>query len=214
MIETTGHLEPSTWEQLACDELPRVQEQAAFEHIEGCEDCATTWAALRDMRSAAEAFDPYFQTPAATVSRFRAPRQYIPLAMAAMLTAALGLTLFQRIGPGAETAPGSTSPAHEVLRATDRAGSSMQPTPEVPAEGAVADVTLFSWQGAPAADHHAVDLLDGDGALLWQSGRLTDPSAAWPTEVEKTPGTYYWRVLAFENGQSTASDLVRFELPD
>ncbi len=214
-----GHLTPSTWEQLACGELSAGEETAALEHVEDCADCAATWAALREVRSAADTFDPYFQAREPAVTRFGAARRYAPLAAAAVLAAALGLTLVQRskLRPGtapetAATAP--EAPPLEVPPAIDRSGSSAQPQPGTPAEGTAGDVTAFTWQGTPAAERYTVELLDGDGALLWQSGRLTDQRAVWPEDIEKVAGVYYWRVVAYDNGESAASDLVRFELSD
>lgn len=211
MSETQGHLTPSTWERLACGELSPGEESAALQHIGGCADCTATWSALREVRSAAETFDPYFRTPEPAVVRFRAPRQYVALAAAAVLAAALGLALFQSSGLLPATAP---RPTAEVPPATDRSGSSARPMPATPAEGDAGDVTAFVWQGPPAAQRYEVELLDGDGALLWQSERLTGDRVPWPDQVEKVTGVYYWRVVAYDNGQSASSDLIRFELSD
>ncbi len=207
MSERQNHLSTDTWERLACGELPGVKEGAARAHIAACEDCRATWTALTDLREAAETFDPGLREPLPEPlrPRFGAPSTWMPLAAAAILTAVVGVGFWQR------QAPSPTLPEMPPT-ASERAGADAAPVPGFPPEGSVGDVAGFSWQGSPAVDRYEVEILGADGSLLWRSEELDRLQTLWPNEIVKIPGTYYWRVVAFDNGQAISSELVRFEI--
>jgi hypothetical protein len=207
MSDRLRHLSATTWEQLACGELPGAEEDLAREHIAVCDDCRATWAALADLRAAAETFDPGLREPLPEPlrPRFGRPALQVTLAIAAALVAVLGVSQWQRQPAVSPTAP-------YVPIGSDRAGRAARPEPRLPSEGAVGDVAGFSWSGSPAIGRYAVELLDGDGAVLWRSAETDQLQIPWPEAVDKAPGTYYWRVLAVDGGHDVSSELVRFEL--
>ena len=95
MNERERHLSTDVWERLACDELSSIEEKAAREHIAACGDCQATWAAVADLRAAAETFDPGLRKPLPEplLGRFGTSAQWAPFAMAAVLTAVVGVGL-------------------------------------------------------------------------------------------------------------------------
>jgi len=62
----------------------------------------------------------------------------------------------------------------------------------------------LSWRAVQGARGYVVELLDGDGELLWKSEELSTVQAPWPKAEAGTPGRYYWRVLAVPEGGGEA----------
>jgi len=197
-METTdaSHLDEATWEKLACDELTAPERIRARTHITACPECARIDTALRALREEAKAFDPgvpadaplpFVRPPARTAVRW--------LALAASLAVGVGGAAFllRDVTP--------SRPGDLTVRGT----LSSRPTPLTPLGAQHAPVPDFSWTAVPNARAYRVTLLDANAKPVWTSAQTDRTQLAWPAEI-KTPGTYYWQVVALP--METSSELV------
>jgi hypothetical protein len=70
----------------------------------------------------------------------------------------------------------------------------------------------FEWQPVNGARSYELLLFRQDGTLLWER-RLTGTAADRPADLQLPPATYYWRVRALMEENTTAeSPLTAFEI--
>jgi hypothetical protein len=102
----------------------------------------------------------------------------------------------------------------QVLRS---AGLETPATPVYPVDHTIelkpgADLTL-RWTGADPAQPAVVEILDGEGEVIWTSPETRSAAIDWPEDVAATPGRYYWRVVVTGAGdKKISSALVSFNL--
>lgn len=204
-----AHLGDERWMALAGDELNPAERADAIDHILSCAECTLLYRGVLGVRMEAGGFDP--GAPAGRVDRGAGlpgwRRILIGVAAAAAVVAALAVVR-PLLSPGPGPAPGKRTITLRAAR-----------TPEGPSLvaplGPVAEPPdSFSWRPVPEARGYVVELLDGDGELLWRSGEVAGAMVPWPATVERPPGRYYWRVLSIpeEGGAAVGSPLESFDL--
>lgn len=206
------HLSDERWEHLACDELSPVDREAAIDHTLACPQCAATYKALHILRSEAAAFDPAVSDLDQSPSEKSPSRRglwgglgLLTLAAAAMMAIVLPTLLPQIPVP---------DNGAQVLRSVTSEGPA---TPVSPVDQTIeldsgADIVL-RWSGPDPVPLAVVEILDGDGEIIWTSPETEAREISWPKDVTATPGRYYWRVVVTGAGdKKISSTLVSFEL--
>ncbi len=129
-------------------------------------------------------------------------RWYVPMGIAAAAALLLLLAPWQRPG-----GPAGTSPLREPAVTTTVAPVSIAPI------GAVTKLPALTWSSVPHADRYHVTMLDGKGAIIWET-ETADTAAAVPPTVALSPGfPYFWKIAARTGwGRWVSSDLTTFTL--
>lgn len=206
------HLSEETWELLACDELSSEDRESALDHILSCALCADTYTALRILRSEARKFDPTVPGHDEDSSKGGPSRRGLWgglsfLALAAAVMMAIALPYFFPQTPESENGT-------LVLRSVTSQGPV---TPVFPVDQTIGldsggDIVL-RWSGPDPAPPAVVEILDGDGEIIWASPETEASEVRWPKNVTPTPGRYYWRVVVTGAGdKKIPSELVSFDL--
>ena len=209
-VEEAEHLDEEVWERLANDEMGAPEREAALGHILGCAECSRVYRAVLSVRREAHTFDPGAPAPRVRSSRFPAPRRGGLLT--GLAAAAAVLLAFLVVRPHflqEPAAPGGAGP--DTLRSARVVG---EPVPLGPLGRLQAAPSAFWWEPVDGARGYRVELLDGDGETLWRSPETVEPRLPWPDGVVRSPGRYYWRVLAVPagGGGEVASPLVVFDI--
>ena len=201
--DTPFHPDDEALVRLACGEASEVERARILRHLDSCEDCAEVWSAVEHVRREAPSFDPGAPVPGPTPKARGARPYWLGLAAAAVL--ALVVVPFT-LNRGANLEPPPSSAV--------RSSSGAVPALIAPREAERIAEPSFAWNGMAEAQSHSFELVDGTGELLWQSAELTANSIGWPADIERAPGTYYWRVVANldDPTQRVASPLASFEL--
>jgi hypothetical protein len=207
--QDADHLSELDWERLACDELSGKERRRAFDHIIACPLCSDTYRALQELRSEAAAYDDGVPMPVrvrkdALPSRRTAWWGLGAFAAAAVAVIAVVLPLSRPAGD--RDAP--------LLRSADEAAvaNGLEPSDEV-VEHRRGEDLLLSWRTVNSTAPVVVEVLDGDGELVWTSSETATTSVTWPGRMIPGPGTYYWRVVADDPAAGkVASELASFEL--
>ena len=215
----------------------RPERAATRAHVEGCVQCQTEFALLREFQSAAT--DPceaaavswitaelerrferiVIASSAAPVVLLRKPVPWYgrfdrgPFRVAA-LTAA-GLLIVVGVGLNLR---GVQEPE---LNSSAAGGSPVLRSDELIAVAPVGDLkqlpTELRWQAAPGAAHYRVTVMEVDRTELWKS-ESTETSISLPAAIREAivPGkTLLWRVMAMTADQRTlgSSKTLSFRLP-
>lgn len=206
------HPDEETWCKLASDELSAAEKSTVLDHVLTCPRCADVHQALLEVRSGAHDFDAQAPKPATRGRR----GQWLGLSRmwflsGALATAAGAIVLsvapIDWTGTSRSRAPGTD----HVMRSA-AAANELQPAAPI---GVVrSEPAEFSWHAPETATVFVVELLDGDGELVWSSDEVNAPSASWPTDINLDDGRYYWRVHSYGLGPEAEqeSELVTFEL--
>jgi hypothetical protein len=205
------HLSEDRWERLADGELPAEELAAAHDHILSCPQCSDTYRALRILRAEASSFDPGAPEPSLTTGHSAPSRRYLlrGLGLLAVAATVMMVVVLPTFSPDTQD-PGANP---QVLRSPVELAPA---TPVAPVDQVVAwqpgPGVVFRWtldRVAPGV----VEILDGDGELIWSSQESTATEMDWPVEITPEPGRYYWRVVVTGAGdKKIASELVAFEL--
>ena len=206
------HLSEERWELLACDELSSEDRETALDHIVSCALCADTYKALQILRSEARAFDPTVPGHDEDSSRRGPSRRGLWgglgfLALAAVVMMAIALPYFFPQTP--DSGNGTL-----VLRSVTSQGPV---TPVFPVDQTIeldfGGNIVLRWSGPDPAPPAVVEILDGDGEIIWTSPETEASEVRWPKNVTATPGRYYWRVIVTGDGdKKISSALVSFDL--
>lgn len=202
------HPPEEAWERLALGELSEGERRSLVDHVVDCAECTRIWRALAEIELGARRFDPGVPEPGLALPARPGPRAWrwgLGGALAAAAAAALIVWAGVRPQPPAPPEP----PAGETFRSG----------PEEPARpalraplGEVAAPDAFTWEAMPEAVSYRLELLDADGEIVWTIA-TAETSAAWPLDLPRSPGRYYWRVVAeLERGSSAASPLGDFDV--
>jgi len=206
----SGHLSDDQWERLACDEMDPAGKESALDHILSCGECGEVYRGILGLRAEAHTFDPGAPSPERhPVARPAGHWKTLLIglsAAAAVVVVFIGLRA--PVQRGANTPPTTQSPALRQVRHVE------PPTLLAPLGSFQGIPDELSWRPAEGARGYIVELLDGDGELLWMSEELATTKASWPKTVTVGPGRYYWRVLAIPagGGDPVASDLETFDV--
>ena len=200
-----AHLEETTWERLACDELDTPERDAALEHITSCNECSRVYRALTALRDGAAAFDP--SVPAGRVlERPRRPVRFWAYGGAAAALAA-GLVLVLAFPPPWIGQPAVTQRVSSI-RGDDRAPVTLQP------RGVVMDgPRQFRWESVTGADAYRVRVFSASGTVIWSSALIPTTAIDAPADLGLDAGAYFWDVSAHKGGEPVGqSALTRFEV--
>lgn len=204
------HLSEERWERLACDELKPAEQEVALGHVLSCVECTQAYRAVLAIREEAHAFDPGAPRPrpAAVVNRRPAWRRVL----VGLATAAALISVFFLVRPlvrSSPPGPGGSQPI--TLR---ESGPLAVPVLVSPVGRVPRAPDGLYWRPVQGARSYVVELLDGDGELLWKSEEVTAIHTPWPQGVAEALGRYYWRVLAIPDagGEPTPSSLQAFEI--
>jgi hypothetical protein len=204
------HLSEDQWEFLACDEMAPAEKDAALDHVLSCAECSRVHRAVLAIRDEAHAFDPGAPQPrpAAVMNRTAAWRRLL----VGLATAAALISVFFLVRPlirSGPAGPGGSQPI--TLR---QGGHLAVPVPVSPVGRVQRAPDGLSWRAVQGARGYVVELLDGDGELLWKSEEITAIHTPWPKGIAEAPGRYYWRVLAIRDagGEPIPSNLQAFEI--
>jgi hypothetical protein len=207
--QDADHLSELDWERLACDELSGEYRRRAFNHVVACPLCSDTYRAIQELRAEAAAYDDGVPLPTRirqqTVRSRRASWWGLG-AFAAAAVAVMAVVLPLSRPGGDATAP--------LLRSADEAAvaTGLEPADET-VEWREGDDLLLSWQAVGSPASAVVEVLDGDGELVWTAPETTATSVTWPGGMIAGPGRYYWRVVAHDSSAGTVtSELASFEL--
>ncbi len=206
----TDHLADEQWERLACDDMDPAENELALDHILSCPECSQVYHGILALREEAHTFDAGAPRPRGEKMEARRPVWRGILSGLAAAAAVIAVVFLLR--PHAGPVPsGRTGPEQVTLRGSGVLNKPILVTPLGALEGAPG---ALSWRPVEGARGYVVELLDGDGELLWKSGELTATTLPWPGAVAPQPGRYYWRVLAIpsEGGPPVASELGAFDL--
>ena len=210
-VDDADHLSENQWERLACDELPARERQGALDHILECPLCSDTYRTIQVLRSEAAEFDeavpatPGAVLESADVRRF--PWRGLGLlAMAA--TVVLVVVLPTRL-----THEPVVDDESVVLRSTgdDDSVSPISPLGEVRWKSG--EDVVMKWTAGGTTPSVFVEILDGDGELVWTGPETASTTEIWPGEEVPGPGRYYWRILVRDrHAREVDSELVSFDL--
>lgn len=190
------HLTEAEWERLTCDEMTLAERDTALAHIMSCDECATIHRSLIQLRAGAQQIEsPPSRSVGATRFSNRRWAMVGGLATAAAIVLALLINRPTRVEPDNVMRSGAEVAALNVM--SPRANEPLIDR-------------KFSWEGVPGASAYELRISTQDGVRLFTS-RRDETFAELPREIELQPGTYYWRVLAF-NGTTeiAASQLIPF----
>ncbi len=209
--EDTEHLSDEQWESLASDGMDPSERESALGHILGCPECSEIYRGVLTVRREAHGFDPGAPRPRRGVDMpvpLRRWRVILPGLAAAAAVIIAFLVVRPQAGPDGVTAPDGN---RITLRA---AGSVAGPELSGPVGRLEGLPDGFAWKPVEGARGYIVELLDGDGNPVWRSTEITGVTVPWPQEVERSPGRYYWRVLAVpgSGGPPVPSELVAFDI--
>jgi len=203
-----GHPPEEAWERLACGELSEYERTTLLDHVVGCAECTRTWRALAEIERGARKFDPGMPRPGLALPAARGPRAG-RWGLGGALAAAAAAALIVWVGVRPQPSVPPAQPPGETFRSGPE--QPVQPVLRAPL-GAVAAPQAFTWEPVPEAVSYRLELLDADGEIVW-SAATAETSAAWPSTLPRSPGRYYWRVVAeLERGGSTASPLEDFDV--
>jgi len=204
------HLGDEQWERLACDDLESAERETLLDHILSCSQCSRTYRALLAVRREGHTFDPGAPRPTVEREMARSWRwRGMLLGLAAAAAVIMGVLVVEpRLGTG-PAPPASQPPV--TLRSV---GSVAGPALVAPLGTLAGTPGELSWRPVEGARGYVVELLDGDGELVWKSEELKVTSTPWPRKIAAAPGRYYWRVLAIPEGggEPAASDLESFDV--
>ncbi len=209
--EDPAHLSDEQWERLASDGMDPPEKQTVLDHILGCPECSQIYRGVLTLRREAHSFDPGAPRPVEELGRPAPPRRWrmiLPGLAAAAAVIVAFLVVRPQSGPGGVTAPDGN---RITLRT---AGSVAGPELSGPVGRLDGLPDGFAWKPVEGARGYIVELLDGDGNPVWRSTEVTGVRIPWPQEVERSPGRYYWRVLAVpgSGGPPVPSELVAFDI--
>jgi hypothetical protein len=208
-VPSTDHPDDATWEAMALAALPAARRAKVLDHVARCAQCAQIYRGLKILATEAAAFDPAVpRTPSRRVLAWPSRWVYGGLAAAAAVLLVMWLPLRHTGSPAPSASP-------------DQVRSPVKATP-VPLEptGRVTDAPrAFRWQPVAGAVRYRVELLDGQGNPLWSSAPLEGTAVEWPPTVPRSPGRYYWQVVALPDpaqplAAPAASALVSFEIAE
>jgi hypothetical protein len=205
-----AHPPEEAWERLALGELSERDRLSLVDHVVDCAECTRIWRALAEVERGARRFDPGVPRAGAAPSARPGPRAW-RWGLGGAVAAAAAAALVVWIGVGPQAPEPQRQPAGETFRAGTEAPARpllWAPLGEVAAPGA------FTWEAVPEAVSYRLELLDADGEIIW-SAATAETSTAWPATLPRSPGRYYWRVVAeLELGGSSASPLEDFDVID
>lgn len=199
MRESRGgaHIDESTWDRIAADEIDASGRDAAFDHIVSCASCARAWHGIQELQRAAIS-DGLLAPPLPAASAWSSTR-IASLAVAATLVLAVGAAIVVR---QQATQPEVTRSAAALPRVE---GLMMAYS----AQG----VPTFVWAPVPTATRYRLEVFTDDGRPVW-SGDAQYPTAEWPSNVQRPKGAYRWRVEALNgDGPIARSPLTAVEIP-
>lgn len=62
----------------------------------------------------------------------------------------------------------------------------------------------FEWTAAQGAEQYAIGVWDDVDRLIWRADRIQGTSVDLPKDVELVFGTYFWSVIALNDGRPVA----------
>jgi len=207
----TEHLSDEQWERLACGEMDPAARKNALKHILVCPECAQVYRGVLGVKIEAHRFDEGAPTPALSPQPKSGRVWKRWLAGLAAVAGVIAVLLILIARPTSRTGPSVGARQPVTLRSGE---STLAPALLAPVGPVVEPPAELSWKPVRGARGYVVELLDGDGELLWKSEELTATRAPWPQGVEAPHGRYYWRVLAVPEagGEPVASQLQELEV--
>lgn len=160
-----SHLDETTWERLALDELAPEDRQRALAHVVSCPRCTTVWKSVLALEREARAFDPSGPPPRVLAPR---SRRWLAGGVAVALAAAavLAIVLVRR--------------PHDEGRVLRGSGATLEVASP---RGEVGRPVRFAWTPVAGADRYRLELFSGPGELAW-STTVTDGPYEVPAGVE------------------------------
>ena len=207
------------WRSFLTGAIPPPDRAAAESHLARCRLCRERLIALYDEAEEArfaEAAPPAVmrrvtQTPPARPTHLiDSLRRYVPLALAATIVIAVGLTIFTYRNMQSP----SETPRTGGLRQSNSATNELSLASPLSGAELSAGKVEFRWADAGAGARYEFTLTDEKGDIIVQE-KLTENSLAIDTaKLRLSPQhNYYWFVSArLSNGTTRESSIARFTL--
>ena len=180
-----AHAAPGAIAALARREGSEDERLATLDHVMACPECKRDFDLLRAVERAG--------TESGAAARGWAGRGWRgPLALAAMLMLAVGVSLLVR------------SPAGDVTRGDDTAVILLQPGPEA----LIREPVTFAWRPVAGAQRYELEVLDAAGNVA--ASATTPDTIAAPDAMRALPvGNYRWWVRASTRDARTVRSTLR-----
>jgi hypothetical protein len=185
---------PGEWWIELVSGTPSASERGKLlDHLAACPDCAAEVRALREVAAWSGTARPEH-------------RRYSSSLAAAAVAAVVLLPFF------AFVTSRDMSPETAIVRGTEPENARI-----LPSDGEVLDTppAAFRWSAVDGAREYRVQLLDGEGSLLWTSPPRRDPIAPLPQEIRQRLGpgkTYLWRVEILLDGDRRTTPTYEFRM--
>ena len=184
--ETVRHLDSGEVAAYLDRALPAADRAQVEDHLAACAACRGEVVAVARLLRA----------------RPDQRRWYLPAGVAAAAAVLLLVVPWQRLREPTET-PALREPAVTTT----------VPPVSIAPIGAVAKLPALTWSSVPHADRYHVTVLDGKGAIIWETETADTAAAVSPTVALVAGVPYYWKIAARTGwGRWVSSDLTTFTL--
>ncbi len=204
-----------TWQSFLGGELPPADRSAAEAHLAGCWHCRESLIALYDNQAGARVEETAPSSLKRRVTRtpvhwIKSPRAYVPLALAATVVIAVGLSIFvyrNVQSPSAAPPVGglrrSNGPTNDLALAGPPNGAQLNPGP-----------VDFHWSDAGNSARYELTVTDEKGDIIIQEETLESHLVIDIAKLRlSTQRNYYWSVSArLPDGTNRESGIAGFTL--